>query len=101
MFELTPQEIKDIEIRWKSDVDKKLDELLRNQYERGSKYDAFIDMLIKREADRAEIRKAIIHKTLGGLALAGVLGLVSLVWTGMKSEVSSVLEALNSLTKKP
>jgi len=101
MFELTPEEIKNIEMRWKSDVDSKLDELLRCERERSCKYDTFIDMMIQREEDRADLRKAIIQKTLGGLVLAGVLGMFGLIWAGVKTESREILEALNTLLKKP
>ena len=60
---MTPEEIKLVEARWKSDVDKKLDQLVSF----ADKYEQLLDMLMERERDRDKLRKAIIEKTLTGL----------------------------------
>ena len=44
----------------------------------------WVRMAIKAEADRAALRKAIIEKTLTGLVWMLVVGIATLVWTGLK-----------------
>ena len=44
----------------------------------------WVRMAIKAEAERAELRKAIIEKTLAGLVWMLVVGLITLVWSGLK-----------------
>ena len=91
---LTDEEIRRIETRWKSDVDSKLDALIRAEREHADKYGAFLDMLIKREADRAAMRKAVMEKTLSGLIWMAVVGLVSLAWSGTKTEIGDLVNAI-------
>lgn len=92
--ELTEAEMRRIEARWKSDVDLKLDALIRSEKEHREKYDAFLDMLIKREADRAAMRKAVMEKTLSGLIWMAVVGLLSLAWSGTKTEIGDLVNAI-------
>lgn len=93
--ELTPKRIREIETKWKSDVDLKLDALIA----RSAKYDAFLDMLLEREKNRAALTKALIEKGLGALVWAAVGGLCALVWAGMQAEYREVLEATRTLRK--
>jgi len=44
----------------------------------------WVRMAIKAEAERAALRKAIIEKTLAGLVWMLVVGLITLVWSGLK-----------------
>lgn len=61
------------ELHWRSDIENDVKELVRLERERALKYDHFIDILIKRESDREELRLAIMkHGTifvLGAVAL--------------------------------
>lgn len=86
-LELSEDELRRIEARWKSDVDLKLDALISAEGERGRKYDAFIEILIQREQARAALRKAVIEKTLSGLVWMAVVALLSLAWSGAKQEL--------------
>ena len=92
--DLSDEKIRRIEAQWKSDVDTKLDKLIATEEARAKKYDAFIETLIKRELDRAAMRKAVIEKTLSGLVWMAVIGLLSLAWSGAKQEVFGVVNAL-------
>ena len=66
-------EFKKSELTWRSHIQDLIDEILRHQRERALKYDHFIDMLIAREKEREELRKAIIHHgtmvALGAVAI--------------------------------
>jgi len=44
----------------------------------------WVRMAIKAEAERAALRKAIIEKTLAGLVWMLIVGLITLVWSGLK-----------------
>lgn len=76
--------------RWRGSVDMKLERLSTF----ADKYEALLDMLIKRETERAEFRKAVMEKTLSGLILAAVVGLMSLAWTGLTGEIRNVINAV-------
>lgn len=91
---ISDEEMRRLESRWKSDVDKKLDALIRAEEEHREKYGSFLDILIQREADRAALRKAVIEKTLAGLIWMVVVGLVSLAWSGARSEFGVLMEAI-------
>lgn len=96
MFEeLTPERIKEIEAKWKSDVDRKLDRVVRFI----DANEAFVHMLIEREKYRRAIRKAVIEKTLAGLVWAAIVGLGTLAWTGLKSEAGDLGNYLKGLGK--
>lgn len=86
-------EFKRSELRWRSDIECDVKELVRLERARSDKYDKFIDMLIEREGERKELRKAIMHKTLSGLMWIGVLGLFSLMASGSKVELFKLLDA--------
>jgi len=82
--DLTQERIRAIENRWKSDVDSKLDALVAAEKQRAEKYDAFIDMLIKREVNREKLNSALIEKTLGGAVWAGLVFLAYAAWSYIK-----------------
>ena len=44
----------------------------------------WVRMAIKAEAERAQLRKAIIEKTLAGLVWMAVIGLLGLAWSGLR-----------------
>lgn len=75
--ELTADDLRQLEGRWKSDVDLKLDRLVAF----ADKYDKLLDLLLERETSRAELRKAVLHKTAG--ALVWVLLVSAVVTLGM------------------
>ena len=81
--DLTPARLREIEGRWKSDVDLKLDSLVSFAKE----YEDLLKLLIERERQRERLRQAIIEKTLSALVLAGVVGLLSLAWAGLTGEL--------------
>lgn len=91
---MSDEEIRRIETRWKSDVDSKLDALIRAEEENRKKYSAFLDILIQRETDRAALRKSVIEKTLAGLIWMAVVGLISLAWSGARSEFGMLMDAV-------
>ena len=84
--ELTPERLRHIEARWKSDVDAKLDRVIRFI----ESNEAFIKMLMERESYRAAVRKAIVEKTLAGLIWAAIVGLATLAYAGFKSEIGDI-----------
>lgn len=86
--DLSPIEIRRLEAQWKSDVDLRLDKLVAFADE----YEALLRMLIERERQREKLRQAVIEKTLTGLILAGIVGLLSLAWAGLKVDFSGVVE---------
>ena len=83
---------KHIDLRWKSDVDLKLDELVAF----AKKYETLLQMLIDREAKRERLRAAIIEKTLSALILAAVVGLMSLAWAGLTADLGNVVKSFRS-----
>jgi len=89
-MDFTPDEIRRLETRWKSDVDLKLDKLVRFANE----YEDLMKMLVQREKERAALRKSVIEKTLAGLIWMAVVGLVSLAWSGARSELSVFMDAI-------
>ena len=91
-FNISPEELKRIETRWKSDVDVKLDNLVAF----AEKYGQFLDMLIERERQRERLRSAIIEKTLSGLILAAVVGLLSLAWAGLNMDLRAAYQAVRN-----
>ena len=73
---MTSEEISSIEARWKSDVDLKLDRMIRF----ADAYEAYLKLCLEREIDRKLIRRAVIEKSLAG-ALWVILGLTCVaVW---------------------
>ena len=96
MDELTPERIKEIETRWKSDVDSKLDRLLRFADE----YEEFLKVLIDREKSRQKMRDAIIEKTLSALIMSAVAGLALLAWNGLLGDLKNVITAAKGGTGK-
>ena len=76
MLEMTDEEIRRIEARWKSDVDLKLDNLIKSF----AKYEPMLAILIEREQERAAIRKAVIEKTLAGLIYSALIAVLVGAW---------------------
>lgn len=73
------------DVRWKSDVDLKLDRLCRFADE----HEDFLKMLNVRERERAALRRAVIEKSLVALIVAGAIWLVALAWTGFTMEMKA------------
>jgi len=92
-------ELRRLEARWKSDVDQKLDTLIRADEERSKKYDVFLDMMIEREKARAKLRSAIIEKTLAGLIWAAIVGLLTLAFNGLQGEIKAFAQAVKEIRK--
>ena len=90
------ERMKQIDASWKSDMDLKVDSLVAFS----KKYEGLLEMLIEREKERAAMRRAVIEKTLSGLIWAGIVGLLSLAWNGLSTEVRGAAEALKSLGGK-
>ena len=82
--------LKQIEGRWKSDVDLKLDSLVAFAKE----YEDLLKMLIRREREREALRKSIIEKTLTALVIAAVGWAISLAWHGLTSDIKDVVTTL-------
>ena len=90
------ERLRQIEARWKSDMDLKVDSLVAF----AKKYEGLLEMLIEREKERAAMRKAVIEKTLAGLIWAGIVGLLSLAWNGLHVELRGAAQAIKSITGK-
>ena len=88
--------LRQIEARWKSDMDVKVDSLVAFS----KRYEGLLEMLIEREKDRAAMRKAVIEKTLSGLIWAGIVGLLSLAWNGLNSELRVAAQAIKAIAGK-
>lgn len=73
--DITPEEIIRIDARWKSDMDRRVDYLIRAEAENREKYGAFLDLLIKREEARQRRWDAVIEKSWSALILAALAGL--------------------------
>lgn len=97
--ELTADDIRRIEARWKSDVDLKLDALIKAERDHREKYDAFIDMLIKREQSRATFRMAIIEKGIIALSIyfVGLLG--TFMWDSITQHWKAAVDAAAAVRK--
>jgi len=70
---VTPEEIRHIEATWKSDVDKKLDRLIKF----ADAYEMYLKLCLERELDKKILRQAVIQKTTVGLIwlLLGITGM--------------------------
>lgn len=79
-MDLTPEEIKRIEGRWKSDVDLKLDRLVKF----ADTHEPFLTLLLEREKERVEFWKAMRQHAakvgIGSLITGGFYAL----WLGIK-----------------
>lgn len=89
-YEFSPEELDRLDKRWKSDVDLKLDTLVRFADE----YRDFLKMLLVREKKRESFRTAVIEKTLTALIITGILGLLSLAWAGLSGEIKSITNSI-------
>ena len=85
--DFTEDQLRQIEAKWKSDIERKMDELMGFV----SRNEGFLNMLIAREQRRADIQKAIIEKTLTGLIVSGFVAVGALIWTGMKTEFADFM----------
>lgn len=83
-MELSEEELRRIEGRWKSDVDLKLDRLVRF----ADKYETLMQMLLDREKRRKDLWDAVIQKTTAGLLWAGVLFIANALWTYIKRNLT-------------
>ena len=87
------------ELRWRSDIQDRIDSLLRGQEEfreweiaRKLKYDGFIDTMIDREKKRMALWDAIIQKSIVGLCWAGIVAVGALIVSGIKSEAADLAQ---------
>mgnify|MGYP003345710383 CR=1 FL=1 len=48
----------------------------------------WVRMAIQAEAERAELRKAIIQKTLSALALMAVIAVCGFIWDGIRTHIA-------------
>ena len=87
---MTEDEIRILDAKWKSDIDKKVDRLLSFH----EVYGPLMVMLHEREKDAKELRKAIIHKGITALVVTGITALGALIWSGAKAELSGLIELL-------
>ena len=83
--DLTPERVRYIEAAWKSDVDLKLDRLIRF----ADTHEPMMKVIIERELSRKKLRDAVIEKTLAGLVWAGIVFLAMAVWHWLKTNLSS------------
>lgn len=83
-FNFTVDELRRLENNWKSDVDLKLDRLVRFV----DKYENFLTMALKREETREKWRNAVIEKTLAGLAWIALIFVLASSWEWVKSHVT-------------
>lgn len=81
MDELTPERLRQIEGRWKSDVDLKLDRLVRF----ADAYEGYLKLCLERETERKAMRRAIIEKTLIGLVWAAVVFVGVSTWHSLRA----------------
>lgn len=88
MTDITPDEIRRIEARWKSDVDLKLDAIISFN----DTYRPLLTLLLEREIARKKLRDAVIEKSLTGLIIAAVVALVTLAWNGALSEFKAIAQ---------
>ena len=77
---MTDEQIKSIEARWKSDVDRKLDALV----EFVTKYEDYLKLCIEREMERKQVRRAIIEKSLASLVWSVVVAVGVSLWYMLK-----------------
>lgn len=83
---LTPERIKEIETRWKSDVDLKLDRLVAF----ANSYEPFLALLLEREQSKAAFRKAVMEKTTVGLLMAAVALAANGLWEGVQQWIRNL-----------
>jgi len=78
------QELRQIEASWKSDVDKKLDRLVKF----ANAYEMYLKLCLERELDKKILRQAVIQKTTIGLVwlLLGILGMA--LWNYFLKQIS-------------
>lgn len=84
---ISDEELRRIEAAWKSDTDKKLDQLVAFAANFESRYEKLLDLLVERERRRAALWSAVIEKTLAGLVWAGMVAMVLGLWQYVKNEL--------------
>jgi ribosomal protein S3AE len=94
-IEMSDDEIRRIEARWKSDIEKKVDSLVAF----ASEYQDFLRILIKREQRRLEFREAVIQKSVIALVMSGIGFVCALVYAGAKTEIVEAMAAIKDLRK--
>lgn len=101
--DLTPEAVRLIEARWKSDIEQILEVLLRRSAEQiafQKKYEQHLEAQIEAANRWKKAQDAIIHKTLGALAWGAVLGLLSLIWHGLQYDMRNVVDAVKEATRR-
>ena len=79
--DISDEELRRIEGRWKSDVDLKLDRLVKF----AADYEHLLALLSAREQKRLKLWDAVIEKTTAGLLWAGIAFIAASVWEYVKS----------------
>lgn len=93
-FAYTPDQLRLLEAQWKSDVDRKIDRMVAFM----DKTEKFLDMMIDREAKRAQLRDAIITKSVLVLVGAAIVFVGHAIW----NETNMWIEAARAAKdKKP
>lgn len=80
---MNEQDFKRIEMQWKSDVDLKLDRLVRF----ADAYEAYLKLCMEREQQMKDLRRAVIEKTIIGLAWATIIFLGAAAWHYVRAMV--------------
>ena len=80
-------EFKRSELRWRSDMDSRVDKLVLFADE----YRDFLRMLVSREAARAKLRETLIEKGIGAFIWVAVIGVVTLAWNGALGELKAMI----------
>ena len=80
---MTDEDIRRIEAQWKSDVDMKLDRLIRF----ADAYEAFIKVLLEREVTRKKWRDAVIEKSTIGFVIAAVGFIALAIWEYLRAHL--------------
>lgn len=83
MTKLDDDEFHRIEVKWKSDVDLRLDRLCSFV----DRYQSYLELCIERESDKKRMRQAVIEKTLIGLAWGGVVFIGVAIWNYLRAQL--------------
>lgn len=93
--DFTPEDYRRFETRWKSDVDLKLDRMVRFM----DKSEHFLDQLMVREAEKAAVRRAIIEKSTVALIVGAITGLCILIISGTIAEAQKFVDGVRQIKK--
>lgn len=80
------------ELRWRSDIENDIKELVRLETARVLKYDAFLDKMIAREDRRARFQDAVIEKGVIALLGTGIGAVLMLIWAGAKVQFAELFK---------